>query len=450
MAKSGGRFRQLSLSLVNPASRILYLTAGAAGMYCGSCLRDNALAAGLGKLGWEVTLLPLYTPIRVDEEDRSVDQIFFGGINVYLQQKIPLFRHLPAFLDRWLDNPRLIRRVASRSMSVSARELGALTLSMVRGEHGHQRKEVRRLVEWIREVAKPDLICLTNLLVGGSIPALKREVGVPVLVTLQGDDVFLDELVEPWKSDVLAEMKALVPQVDGFVTFSAHYRDHMAGLLDIPLDRFHLAPLGVSIHEFDGVLSARRSRPRGQVIGYFARLAPEKGLDLAVSAFLEMAPRFPEVRLHVGGWLSEKDRDFYDTQVVRIAEAGLADRFSALVAPDAEAKMRFLEGIDVFTVPARFVEPKGIYVLEAMACGLPVVVPDSGAFSEMIASGGGGVLCEPGNPHDLAAKLADLLDHPQRMEALGEQGREWVARTNGREAMAAATAALFERVLSGR
>ena len=146
-------------------------------MYCGSCLRDNALAAGLTRLGWDVTLLPLYTPIRVDEEDRSVDQVFFGGINVFLQQKIPLFRHLPAFLDRWLDNPLLIRRVASGALSVSAKELGSMTLSMVKGEDGFQRKEVTRLVQWLRDVAKPDLIWLTNLLVGGSIPALKRELG---------------------------------------------------------------------------------------------------------------------------------------------------------------------------------------------------------------------------------------------------------------------------------
>ena len=132
-------------------------------MYCGSCIRDNSLAAGLGRLGWDVTLLPLYTPIRVDEDDNSVDQVFFGGLNVYLQQKIPFFRHLPAFVDRWLDNPKLIRRVASKAVNVSASELGDMTLSMVRGEHGHQAKEVKRLVHWLKESDVPQVSELTEL-----------------------------------------------------------------------------------------------------------------------------------------------------------------------------------------------------------------------------------------------------------------------------------------------
>ena len=419
-------------------------------MYCGSCLRDNALAAGLSRLGWDVTLLPLYTPIRVDEEDRSVDQVFFGGINVFLQQKIPLFRHLPAFLDRWLDNPRLIRRVASGALSVSAKELGSMTLSMVKGEDGFQRKEVARLVQWLRDVAKPDIICLTNLLVGGSIPALKRELGVPVLVTLQGDDVFLDELVEPWKTLVLTEMRRLAQEADGFVTFSGFYRHHMSGILGVPEEKFHLTPLGVTVSEFDAVYEARKARAPGKVIGYFARLAPEKGFDIAVGAFLELAPRFPELRFHAGGWLAEKDRAFYEVQIERLAAAGLSDRFRHVEAPDGASKMAFLEEIDVFTVPARFIEPKGLYLLEAMACGLPVVVPERGAFPEMIASGGGGLLCRPDDAGDLAAKLADLLDHPDKATSLGQQGRDWVEHCNSREAMAGATGEVFKRVLSGR
>ena len=419
-------------------------------MYCGSCLRDNALAAGLTQLGWDVTLLPLYTPIRVDEEDRSVDRVFFGGINVYLQQKIPLFRHLPAFLDRWLDNPRLIRRVASGALSVSAKELGSMTLSMVKGEDGFQRKEVARLVQWLRDVAKPDLICLTNLLVGGSIPALKRELGIPVLVTLQGDDVFLDELIEPWKTLVLTEMRRLAQEADGFVTFSGFYRHHMSGILGVPEEKFHLTPLGVTVSEFDAVYEARKARAPGKVIGYFARLAPEKGFDIAVGAFIELAPRFPELRFHAGGWLAEKDRAFYEVQIERLAAAGLSDRFRHVAAPDGASKMAFLEEIDVFTVPARFIEPKGLYLLEAMACGLPVVVPDRGAFPEMIASGGGGLLCRPDDAGDLAAKLADLLDHPDKATSLGQEGRDWVERCNSREAMAGATGEVFKRVVSGK
>jgi len=439
--------------------RIVYLTAGAGGMYCGSCIRDNALATGLQELGWDVVLLPLYTPIRVDEADRSVDQVFFGGINVYLQQKVPLFRYLPAFLDRWLDNPRLVRRVASKAVSLSAPELGAMTLSMVRGEDGFQRKEVRRLVSWFKEYGKPDLICLTNLLVGGAIPALKRELGVPVYVTLQGDDLFLDELREPWKSQVLAEMRRLAQEADGFLTFSAFYRDRMAELFEVGAEKFALTPLGVEVEAFRPALEKRRARLETletpaedgeapeRMIGYLARISPEKGFDLAVEAFLRLAPDAPGARLRVAGWLAEKDRAFCEEQEAKIARAGLADRYERVELPDAASKLDFLAGLDLFCVPTRFLEPKGLYLLEAMACGLPFVAPERGAFPELVAASGGGLLAKAEDPGDFAAQLERLLAAPGEAERRGEAGRDWVAAKGDRRAMAEATASVFEQAL---
>lgn len=437
------------MTAVKKKPRVVYITAGAGGMYCGSCIRDNALVAAMENLGWDILLLPLYTPIRTDEEDHSLDQVFFGGINVYLQQKIPFFRYLPAFLDRWLDNPALIRRVTSKAMSVSAADLGDMTLSMVKGEHGFQRKEVARLVHWLKDVVKPDLICLTNLLVGGAIPALKRELRVPVYVTIQGDDVFLNELVPPWHDLVLAEMRKLAHEADGFLTFSGFYRDLMAGVLEVEEGKFHLTPLGVHVEEFDAVWAANRERAPGPVIGYFARLSPEKGFDLLVDAFLALASTLPEARLRVAGWLSEKDRDFFAEQIGKLEAAGLRDRFEHVEAADAGAKLAFFREVDLFCVPTRFEEPKGLYVLEAMACGLPVVAPAHGPFPEMIDESGGGVLFEAKNTEALRAKLGEMLSDREAMRRHGEAGRSWVEREGSREKMAAATAAVFERALAG-
>jgi len=416
-------------------------------MYCGSCIRDNRLIAGLEKLGWDTLLLPLYTPIRVDGNDHSVDKVFFGGVNVFLQQKVPLFRHLPRFLDHWLDNPKLIKRVTSGAVSVSAKELGGMTLSMVKGEHGFQKKEVGRLVHWLKHHAKPDLICLTNLLVGGSIPALKRELGVPIYVTLQGDDVFLEELEEPWRSEVLAEMKRLAAEAEGFITFSEVYREKMGALLGIPEEKFHLTPLGIAVEAYDEVHQDRQNRDPGQVIGYFARMAPEKGFDIAVDAFIEVARENPLATFRAGGWLSEKDRDFHSEQLRKLEVAGLSNRFEHIEAANNEQKLDFFRSIDVFTVPARFVEPKGLYVLEAMACGIPFVAPERGVFSEMVAQGRGGVLCKPENSSDLAVQISELLANPVRAIELGEAGRNWVAEYGDEQAMAKATAAVYSEAL---
>ena len=418
-------------------------------MYCGSCMRDNALVTELKKMGgYDVTLLPLYTPIRTDEPDVSVDQIFFGGINVYLQQKIPLFRHLPRFLDRFLDNPKLVKTVVSRGMSVDAKGLGSLTLSMVRGEHGHQKKEVVRLVEWLRDVAKPDLICLTNLLVGGCIPTLKKELlDVPILVTLQGDDVFLDELIEPWKRDVMLEMKKLAAMADGFITFSEFYRKKVEALFQIPSEKFHLTTLGADLHDFHDV--AKKQNSDGHTIGYFARICPEKGFDVLVNAFLDLAnrPGFEKTRLKVGGYLGEKDKEFFDRVVARIEQAGLADRFEHIGSPELEKKLDFFSSIDVFSVPARFEEPKGIYAIEAMASGVPIIAPDHGTFPEMLESSNGGVLFSAGNTEALADALADLLVNHEKAKALGELGKEWAFKNADRSAMARTTGVVFERFL---
>ena len=74
--------------------RVAYITAGAAGMYCGSCLHDNTLAGALLRMGHDVSLIPTYTPIRTDGTDFSIDRVFYGAINVYLAQKASLFRQL--------------------------------------------------------------------------------------------------------------------------------------------------------------------------------------------------------------------------------------------------------------------------------------------------------------------------------------------------------------------
>src|SRR5215510_10261567 len=128
--------------------KIAFITSGAAGMYCGSCMKDNTLVAALGRLGHDALLIPTYTPIRTDEDDVSQGRVFFGGINVYLQQKYWLFRHTPWLLDRLLDFPPLLRWVSKFAVQIEARKLGELTVSMLRGEHGNQAKEVEKLAIW--------------------------------------------------------------------------------------------------------------------------------------------------------------------------------------------------------------------------------------------------------------------------------------------------------------
>jgi glycosyltransferase involved in cell wall biosynthesis len=425
--------------------RITYITAGAAGMYCGSCMHDNTLVAALTKLGHDVLLIPTYTPIRTDEEDVSQHRVFFGGINVYLQQKLGLFRHTPWFLDRLLDVPRLLRWVSRFAVRTRAEDLGELTLSMLQGEKGNQRKEIAKLLRYLKNDVRPELINLTNALLAGMVPALKRELGVPVLCTLQGDDIFTEFLPEPYRSRALELIRGLCREVDGFVTTSRYYADFMAEYFAIPREKLHVVWPGLNLHGHDGESPGEGGRPF--TVGYFARICPEKGLHNLVEAFLilRQTPGTPACRLRVSGWLGEANRPYFDGLSEKVRDAGLAADFEHVECPTHADKVRFLQSLDVLSVPTTYREPKGLYVLEALANGVPVVQPRHGSFPELIEATGGGLLVEPDNPLDLSRGLRRLMEDHEHRHHLGRTGKEVVHRHFHAERMARETVEVYSR-----
>jgi len=412
-------------------------------MFCGSCLHDNTLAKALSQLGVDAQLIPTYTPIRTDEEDVSIDRVFFGGINVYLQQKIPLFRHLPAFLDRFLDQPWLIRLATSRGMETSAKELGALTVSMLRGDHGYQRKEVQRLTRFLQTSVKPDLVITSNMLIAGCVPALKRALGVPVVVTLQGDDIFLDELVEPYRQQAFAQIHELIQDVDAFLVYSDFYAGFMSDYLQIPRDKFRLVPLGLELSDYVASKPPEdhgTSSERPVTIGYLARLAEEKGLHLLVDAFIHLRKEMNmDVRLQIAGWLGPQQESYAETQFAKLREAGFADAFRYVGEVDREGKLQFLQEIDVLSVPTIYKDPKGLFVLEALAAGVPVVQPRHGAFPELLDRTGGGKLVEANDVMALAEGLAEIVGQGAQRRELGITGQQVVHEQFHSRAMAEQT-----------
>ena len=404
--------------------KILSITAGAAGMYCGSCFRDNALATELLARGHDVTLLPVYTPTRTDEPNVSHHRVLFGGISVYLQQHAALFRKTPRFLDRLWDSPSVIRAFANRAVSTDARLLGDMTISMLQGTEGVLRKEFDKLVEWTRDELPPDVINLPNSLLVALATPLRDALRRPICCTLQGEELFLNSLAPPYRERAIALIRQHVRTVDRFIAVSRYCASFMADLLEIPAARIDVVPLGISMKGYE-----RRKDDGGAFrIGYFARVAPEKGLHVLADAYIRFRRRIVAgpVRLEAAGYLAP-NHDAYLGDVRRtLQQAGLADEFSYRGALDRTGKLAFLRGLDVLSVPATYDEPKGMFLLEAMASGVPVVQPRRGGFVEIVENTGGGLLVDPGSPDSLADGLYRLWSDRGMVRSLSARAFEGV------------------------
>jgi glycosyltransferase involved in cell wall biosynthesis len=415
-------------------------------MFCGSCLHDNTLAAALVALGHDALLIPTYTPLRTDEPDVSQKRVFLGGINAYLQQKLAIFRHTPRLLD-WLLDARPLLRWASRfAVRTQAEDLADLAISVLRGEHGHQRKEVARLVDWLAGDLKPDVVLFSNVLLSGVVHPLRQRLRVPVIATLQGDDVFLEALPEESRRMAIQLIRDHCREIDGFIATSRYHADFMAEYLGLERQRVEVVYPGLNLAGHGQATVGRAGQPL--TIGYFARICPEKGLHNLVDAYCRLRgePGAPPVRLHVSGWLGANHKAYLDEQRTKLRTAGCLDDFTHVESPDHASKVRFFQSIDLLCVPTTYHEPKGLYVLEALANGVPVVQPRHGSFPELIEATGGGVLVEPDDPAALAVALRRLLEDPAEREKLGQRGKQAVFERFHARAMAENTQAVLERI----
>lgn len=426
--------------------KIAYITAGAAGSFCGSCLRDNTLVGALREQGHDALLIPTYTPIRTDEADFSNKRVFFGALNVVLQDRLSFFRHTPWFLDRFLDAPGLLRWLSRFAGKTQAADLVDLTLSMLRGEHGHQKKEFEKLVDWLRDDLQPDIIVLTNVLLSGLIPALKETFKKPIVAVLQGDDIFLDALPAAARDQAKMLIRNNCIDCDRYIATCHAYADFMADYLGLPRERMDVVYPGIRLEGY----GAKPKRPASEpfTIGYFARICPEKGLHVLVDGYCQLKKNRPDadVRLRVAGYFGPAQDKFLAEQEAKLAAAGLRDSYARLDCPTHADKQRFLHELDVMSVPTTYREPKGLYILEALASGVPVVQPRHGSFPELLEATGGGLLVEPDNPADLAKALESMLDHRDEAHAMGERGRNVILDRFHAAAMATNTARVLSNI----
>src|SRR5579863_9623148 len=281
-------------------------------MYCGTCLRDNALATELIRMGHDVTLMPLYTPTLTDEPNVSGDKIFFGGISVYLEQNWALFRKTPWLLDRLWDSKMALKAASKRTIPVDPHFLGAMTVSMLEVENGRLKKELRKMLGWLQSEPKPDIVNIPYTLLIGLAGPLKKALGAPVFCTLQGEDLFLEGLKEPYRTQALDLIRKSIPQVDCFLAVSDYYAEFMCRYLGIPEHKIEVARLGVNTDGYRTVLPPSKAVDSEIRIGYFARIAPEKGLHVLAEAYRIVRGEEPNCVLEAAGYMAGEHRLYLD------------------------------------------------------------------------------------------------------------------------------------------
>lgn len=426
--------------------RVMLLTPGTGHFYCGSCLRDDTLGKALQELGHEVTSVPLYLPMQLERKQQE-QPVLMGGINVYLQQKTRLARYLPRFLSNWLDRPSLLRWASRRGNMTDAKALGPMTVSILRGECGRQALEVDKLMRWIATQPQPDVVIVSNAMLAGIVRRLRESFKVPVLITLQGETPFLDELSQVDADAAWQALRERAAEADALIAVSETYGKEMRERLAIAADKLHIVHNGIDTESF-APTGTPKQLPK--TIGFLARMCRDKGLDTLVDAFLILKQRgsVEGLRLRVAGVQLTEDRTYVRQLQQRIAASGFASDTEFLPNIDLATKVAFLHTLSTLSVPARYQESFGLYLLEAMAAGVPVVQPRHASFPEIIEATQGGVLCEPDCPEALANALESVLNNEDLARTLGTQGREAVAKKFSASRMAKNVAHICERLVA--
>lgn len=429
--------------------KIVYLITGSGGsFYCGNCYRDMIYLRAIRKVpGTKASAIPLYLPPEVSETENGLEQnVFFGAISMYMREKIPFLRNMPAFFDKIFDSRPLLKIAAKQSGTTRTEGLEDMTLNMITGENAFPAKELKRLVDHLCQDEKPDVIHLSNALIIGLAHQLKSVLDVKIVCSLLNEDDWINEMAEPFQSDAWKLIGEESRYVDAFLTPSIYFRDLFISKTGYNADHFHVVPLGLDPVGLTGIENSG-SWPS---IGYFCRINSHNGFDKLIDSFIELKSRntLPGLTLKVSGGYTSDDKPFIKKQMKKISRAGLTDSVKIYSEFAGPGKSEFFSSIDVMCVPVRKYDGYGLYLLEANAAGVPVVQPSTGAFPEIVEKTQGGIIYSPDNTIGLADALEKLLQDRELLSKLGRQGKENVIKNLSLMKMSEGLSEVYKSVLS--
>lgn len=429
--------------------KIVYLITGSGGsFYCGNCYRDMLYVRAIRKVpGIKASAIPLYLPPdkTTGSESGFDNNVFFGAISMFLREKVPFLRNMPAFFDKFLDSKLFLRFAAKQAGTTSTEGYEELTISMIEGDNAFRRAEVDRLVRYLTKDGKPDIIHLSNALILGIARQLKKRIDVKVVCSLLNEDDWIDDMEEPFRSRAWQMIAKEAGYVDKFVTPSNYYRELFKAKTGLKGENVHVVPLGFDPEKDNAARSGREPSS----IGFFSRINSYNGIDKLIDAFIEMKKQdqIPGLSLKICGGYTGSDKEFLSAQIKKIRENKLEKSVKIYPEFQGDKKIDFFSDVDVISVPVRKYDGYGLYLLEANAAGIPVVQPATGAFPEIVERTGGGVIYSPDTVSELADSLTKLLKDKEKIASLGEKGSRMVRQEFSLDGMSAGLAEVYNKAL---
>ncbi len=408
--------------------KIINIVPGFGGtFYCGNCLRDSAFTKTLRASGHEAVTLPLYMPLLKRYETGTEDApIFYGAVNIYLEQKIPFLRKMPVWMHDLFNSPAVLNYASKKSGSTRAKGMEEMTISMLKGEEGNQREELEALITYLKEHEKPDIIHLSNALLMGLAGRIKEALQIPVICSLQDEDVWIDGMSESYQPVLWDLMAEKANDVDAFVAVSQFFADRMQKMMRIPNEKLHMVYIGVNADIY-AYSEPDKEKP---VVAYLSRTNEENGFEIMVDAFIKLKkiPGHERTTMKVSGGHTGDDKAFIKKQLKKLSEAGMLEAVEFIEDFTTETLGDFFKGVSLLSVPVLKGEAFGLYQLEALASGTALVQPKLGAFPEIVELSGGGAIYEPNNADALADKWNEVLSDHGTLMAMSRNGREAVER----------------------
>jgi glycosyltransferase involved in cell wall biosynthesis len=405
---------------------ILQLTPGTGNFYCENCLHDSALVTGLQKIGCSATLVPMYLPVLEDRPSgNSKASVQFGGVNTYLQQSSALFRHTPAWIDSLFNTGPVLKFAASRPATTKAALVGEILVSMLRGIKGYQVKEINKLIEYLRSYHQPDVIILSNIMLLGLAQPLKEALGVPVVCSLQGEDVYIDHVPEPYRTEAWMLVKEQSVHASCFIGVSHYYSEEMTKRLNLPKDLVSTVHSGVNTSMF---VPKTKDGTTPKTVMFLSRIIEEKGIEELIKSVgaCRHTPSLQQTRLLIAGSATSADKPFIDKLYALADSFNFGPDFDVKTNITLQEKIHYLQNADIVSVPCRYPDAFGLFIIEALACGTPVVQPSLGGFTEVIEDTGGGICYAPSDPDGLSTALKHVLQDDVLREKLALSGRKKV------------------------